>query len=300
MKFSVIIATKDRPESLQLCLESFREMEYPAGDWELILVNDGGATTYAGVTPAQKVALPLTLLNAPQSGGPGSARNLGARAARGEYLAFTDDDCRVAPDWLSQYELLLSTGGWDAAGGLSLNPFPGNQASEAWNYLVAFLYKYWHDDRGNVVMIVSNNAAVRRDVFLTLGGFDESFVTAASEDREFSYRLLANGYRQTFCPEARVWHHQLNPTTWNYIRTQFRYGRGGAYFLEKIEEKSIKDAVRIEPQGHPVYPIALWKAMIDERKSLKLILLITIGQVAHRLGRIYETTRRKTRSSSRE
>lgn len=291
IQFSVIIATKDRPESLHACLESFRSLQFPEGQWELIIVNDGGGTSFNQISHEQRETLPLHLLHTSEPAGPASARNLGARAAKGTYLAFTDDDCRIAGDWLSQYERLFKTEGWDAAGGLTLNPDRENLASEAWSVLIEFLYHYRRDNHGNAVMLVSNNAAVRRDVFVELGGFDERFRSASNEDRELSYRLIAHGYRQTFCSDAKVWHHLLDRKPFSYLRIQFRYGRGAFHFCRAIREKGLTHAVTLEPDGHPVYAFALWRTLIGARKSPALIFLISLGQVAHRLGRIYETLR---------
>jgi GT2 family glycosyltransferase len=288
--FSVVIATKNRPNSLRACLESFLRLDYPAGRWELILVNDGGHISFAGITPEIRDRLPIRFLNAPRSGGPGYARNLGGRTARGEYLAFTDDDCRVAPDWLSGFDRLFRTQQWDAAGGLSLNPYDGNTAGEAWNSILGFLYEYRLDSRGNVILVVTVNAAVKRDVWLSLGGFDESF-TIASEDREFSYRLIASGFRQTFCPEARVWHHQRKSSAANYLRLQFRYGRGAFHFHCKIRRTGSCRNVVITPKGPRFYPWALWSDLVRKRTRFAVIALITGGQIVHRFGRYYAKLR---------
>ena len=290
MRFSVVIATKNRPKSLRACLESFLRLDYPAGRWELILVNDGGRWTSSAITPEVRAGLPLKILNASRSGGPGYARNLGAREARGEYLAFTDDDCRVAPDWLSGFDRLFQMQKWDAAGGLTLNPYPGNTAGEAWNSILTFLYGYRLDSRGNVVLVVTANAAVKRDVWLSLGGFDEKF-TLSSEDREFSFRLIASGYRQTFCPEARVWHHQRKSNAGNYLRMQFRYGRGSFHFHRKIRRTGAHRNVVISPNGPRFYPWALWSDLIRGRTRPDVIALIHAGQVIHRAGRYYERLR---------
>ena len=98
-RFSIIIPTKDRPEALFHCLESFTRLDYP--DWELIVVNDGGAESFANLPERLLEILPITLVDQ-EASGPAAARNYGASLASGDYLAFTDDDCRVEPDWLLQ------------------------------------------------------------------------------------------------------------------------------------------------------------------------------------------------------
>jgi GT2 family glycosyltransferase len=285
MRFSVVIASKDRPGELSSCLEHFRTMDYPAGSWELILVNDGGEKTFAEISSEQRGGLPLLMVDTPKSGGPGYARNIGARLARGEYLAFTDDDCRVDIDWLSGFDRLFRAERWDAAGGLSLNPHPGNIASQAWATHISFLYEYWVDDRQNVIMLVSNNMAVKRTVFLDLGGFDEAFAFA-SEDRDFSYRLIAGGGSQTFCLDARVWHYQQKPTSLSYLSKQFRYGCAERLFYRKHHFSTSPLRVAIKTKGSRYFMVALLSWLFRKKANIPLITLVVLGQMSHRVGRL--------------
>ena len=129
-RFSIVIPSKDRPQSLLRCLESLRSLEY--GQWEAIVVNDGGTATFSALDERIVEQLPLVLLEmAPR--GPAAARNKGASMAQGNLLAFTDDDCVVKPDWLLRLAEGFEQTGADALGGRSLNPYPDNLASTTWH-----------------------------------------------------------------------------------------------------------------------------------------------------------------------
>ncbi|MDA8244172.1 MAG: glycosyltransferase [Elusimicrobia bacterium] len=91
---SVIVISKDRHELLLKSITALRELRYPADSYEIVVVEEGdGPLPIDGV---HYVFLPRRNL------GLGYARNMGLDAAKGEIIAFTDDDTRVDPDWLSE------------------------------------------------------------------------------------------------------------------------------------------------------------------------------------------------------
>ena len=282
--FSVVIPTWNRPEALRSCLNSFTELAYPRDRWDLIVVNDGGAESFTAVSDHLKQTLPLKLVTI-DHGGPAAARNAGAQLARGEYLAFTDDDCWVFPDWLHQFAQGFTDRQWDALGGQAVTPFKQNMGEQAWQHLTDFLYDFMRDEQRNALLLISNNAAYRRAIFNALGGFDETFPLAAAEDMELSYRLLKYRYRQRFFPDAKVWHyHHL--TAWGHIRQQFRYGRGGYYFSE-AQKKQRRSELRGLYAQESFYP-ALWQSLRRGGISLPVSTLVFLAQQAYRLGVRYE------------
>ncbi len=282
-QFSVIIPTWNRPKELVRCLQSFATLKYPSRDCELIVVNDGGDKSFSAITSDIKKSLPVRFVDI-EHGGVSAARNFGAKLARGDYLAFTDDDCYVDKNWLLMFENGFEDGKWDALGGQSLNPFPDNIPARANQYIVDFLYNYLIDEGENALLLVSNNVAYRRSVFEALGGFDENF-TIASEDCELSFRLVAKGYRQRYCPDAKVWHHR-NLTWWEFISLQFRYGRGGYYFHETTKQIETNKCIKPHLKKHYFMELAqsLWRA----KAPLPMWLLLTNSHIAHEAGKVYQ------------
>lgn len=90
---SVIICTRDRPDRLEECLRALRDQSYPRFD--VLVVDNGTSTPVANICErfgASCVRAPIPGLT--------RARNIGARVARGEIVAYIDDDAIVEPGWL--------------------------------------------------------------------------------------------------------------------------------------------------------------------------------------------------------
>lgn len=285
MQFSVVIPTRNRPERLAACLYSFCQLDYPASAWELIVVNDGGDHSFTAVSPQLQQSLPLKLINVPQAG-PAAARNRGAAEAAYEYLAFTDDDCRVTADWLHQFAAGFAQTGCDALGGAWCNPQPDKLAMRAAQFLVEFMYDYMRDEGHNHLLLVSNNVVYKRAAFTAVHGFNETFPLAAGEDMELGFRLVAHGYRQGYWPAARVWHHH-NLSNWGHVQQQFRYGRGGHFFLQAIAEQA-QNGLVIQPGSARNFYMALGESVKQQGEPWSFLALVAVAQAAYRLGQFYQ------------
>ena len=290
IRFSVIIPTLNRPDRLAACLQSFFELEYPDTDWELILVNDGGEHSFSAITADMFNQLPLTLIDI-EHGGPAKARNAGEKIARGEFVVFTDDDCRVDKNWLRAFEKGFADSTFEALGGKILNPYPDNIPAETWSRYMDYLRnELMRDKDNNLLLLISNNAAYRRTIFEKLGGFDETFPYAAAEDSELGIRLAGAGYHQVYWPDAIIWHDHKN-TYGGYLRQQFRYGQGNYYFQMILENKD--DFHAIERQKYSFWSSMLKLMTFAEKMesplNMKLLLLAT--PFAFKAGTMWETLR---------
>lgn len=134
--FSVIVPTFNRPAALERCLLALGHQRY-SGPFEVIVVNDGG-TLLPEFSPALRALLNLEVLQQPNAG-PATARNRGARNARGEFLAFTDDDGEPSDQWLEEMSRTLHTDPAAVVGGHTVNAIPENLYSGASQLLIDFL-----------------------------------------------------------------------------------------------------------------------------------------------------------------
>ena len=96
---SVVVPTRGRPGALKRCLESLMRQDYPTDAFEIVVIDDGSPQPVT--LPEFGSGVSVTLSRQTQ-GGPAAARNHGLEHARGEYVAFIDDDCEASPDWLSE------------------------------------------------------------------------------------------------------------------------------------------------------------------------------------------------------
>jgi len=286
--FSIIIATRDRPAQLGECLQALSRIEYPRERLEVIVVDDGSATPLDTVVQGWPGQSELVLL-AQSGAGPAAARNRGLAQARGEYVAFTDDDCRPAPDWLARLAAGLEHAPGRAIGGRTVNAMPANPYSEASQMLISYLYHYYNRDPEDVRFLTTNNLALPAALLRDLGGLDATYTRAAAEDRELCDRWLQRGLRLTYAPDAVVYHaHWLTLRT--FWQQHVTYGRGAfRYRLARAARR--RGPVRVEPL--PFYTNLLAYPFVRHRgrRAWVLATLLALSQVANAAGFVAEWLR---------
>ena len=158
------------------------------------------------------------------------ARNVGAEAASGEIVAYTDSDCVADPDWLTYLVAKMEAGGLAACGGPN---FPPPEDS-----LVPAAVAVSPGGPTHVLLsdevaehIAGCNMAFRRDALLDLGGFDPVY-RAAGDDVDICWRIQDAGYVIGFSPAAIVWHFRRN-TVKAYFNQQRGYGKAEALVYSK-------------------------------------------------------------------
>jgi glycosyltransferase involved in cell wall biosynthesis len=224
--FSIIIPTYNRPQQLGACLESLSQLDYPRQDFEVIVVDDGSEIPPGNVCYAFRERFKIELIEQAHAG-PAAARNAGSLRARGEFLVFTDDDCRARSDWLRQIAVHCRATPEHIIGGRTINLLQDNYFSRTSQLIVDAVYDYYNLGVNGPLFFASNNLVVPVASFHRVGGFNSEFTTA--EDRDLCDRWLAQGYRMTYAPEALVYHaHSLNLRT--FYRQHLNYGRGAFRF----------------------------------------------------------------------
>ncbi len=287
--FSIIIPTHDRPHPLAACLFALSRLTFAKNRMEVIVVDDGGQFPLQPLIDRFRHHLPLIFVRQ-ESAGPAAARNRGASRARGEFLAFTDDDCRPAPAWLTCLQHHLRENPHCVVGGKVVNALPDNAYAAFSQLLLDFLYAYQNRNLENVCFLASCNIALARRQFLASGGFDETYRRAGGEDREFCRRLRQKGYDMVYASKAVVFHaHDLSLTS--FCRQQFNYGCGAFHF-----SKTLRQASRALPWGF--YLNLCHNSYAQGRKSRRGFLFITllfISQLSTAAGFINATKDNKLR-----
>lgn len=216
-QISVVVPTYGRPERLAACLSALALQDHDA--YEVIIVDDGSDPPVEDVVLA--AAGPVRYVRQANAG-PAAARNEGAKAARAPLLAFTDDDCRPAPGWLTAMARAHEREPDALIGGRTSNGLPDNVYSAASQDLIGFLEA---EDR---TYFASNNIACPAHGFAALGGFGGDFPLAGGEDRDFGLRWGRSGRPLTQTDDAVVIHdHAL--TARGFWRQHANYGRGARH-----------------------------------------------------------------------
>jgi glycosyltransferase involved in cell wall biosynthesis len=220
MKITVILCTYNRCQSLAKALDSVAAQTFsePA-EWEVLVVDNNSRDQTREVVDdfCRRYPGRFRYLFEPHQG-KSYALNSGIREARGDVLAFTDDDVTVQPTWLQNLTAHLEDGHWAGAGGrtrpaavitpprwLALNTHAG--------------MLYAHFDLGDQPLQLDRppygaNMAFRKEMFERHGGFHTDLgpgppsrpIHRFGEDTEFGYRLFAAGQKLRYEPSAVVYH----------------------------------------------------------------------------------------------
>ena len=287
-RFSVIVPTFNRPAQLAACVAALARLDRPGGDLEIVIVNDGGVPPSLSATvlaPGLGERCTVRIIEQ-RNAGPAAARNAGAEVARGEFLAFTDDDCLPEAGWLAAFDSALRNAPDALVGGRTINAVASSVYAEASQQLADFVAAYF--DGGPSAggrFFTSNNIALARDTFLAAGGFDASFPFSAGEDREFCDRWSAQG-RPSISVSSAVVRHAHDLSARRFLRQHFTYGRGASAF--RRVRAGAGRPVRVDPAFYAhslTYP---FKRGLGARAPV--IALLTAGaHAAYAAGLLWES-----------
>lgn len=270
MTISVVIPSV-RPTTIASAVSAIRRQSM--SDWELIVVGQGEdcgleaevARVGGGDQRVRHIHVDRRGLSL--------ARNVGVAAAAGGVVAFTDDDCEAAPDWL---EVLASAFRADPAiglvGGAVLRPSTGK---EGWlttcptNVPAEIRYDPAGPARARPRGWdwIGANFAVRRSVLSEVGPFDEALGAGArypsAEDVDYKYRLERRGVVMLSTPRAVVHHtYGVRSGVKAGLRHSRNYARGNAAMAAKL-------TLQGDPFGAEWRKEALWGTPETRRQDLK-------------------------------
>ncbi len=202
-RVSVIIAAHGRPAATRACVASVLALDYPAGQVEILVVDDASDPPLAPVLDG----VPITLIRLDRNRGQSAARNLAAAEATGEVLAFIDNDCTASPGWLRELLPVLAEPAVAIAGGRVTSP-PPSGAVAAFEAVRSPLDMGAAagpvGPRERIAYLPTCNMVVRRDAFLEAGGF--AIEMRVGEDVDFAWRVLAAGGQARYAAAGTVTH----------------------------------------------------------------------------------------------
>lgn len=281
---SVVIPTFCRPRQLQACLAALAEQTL-AEPWEVVVVDDGSPQSLAGMDLAWADRLDLRMIRQ-ENAGPAAARNRGVQEARGELIAFTDDDCLPNPKWLETLVRAAREYPGAMVGGTTLNGLRNELLASTSQLIVDLVYEHFNAEPDNAYFFASNNVLCPKDCFLLLGGFDQSFPRAGAEDRDFCDRWRIAGWKLIWRPEAHL-EHRHSQTLGIFIDLHVRYGRGA--YLYHAKRKQRRSGTMQDDLGfHSSLPRRVRRHLAERtdptKVKLGLVALLALWQVANAVG----------------
>jgi len=304
MNITVILCTYNRCENLSKALESLAASALP-DSWEVLVVDNNSSDRTREVTQNFCDRYPgrFRYMFEPRPG-KSNALNAGIKDARGDILAFTDDDVTVEPTWLRNLTVVLQDSTWAGSAGRTLPEqsfSPPSWIPRKGLYALAPLAVF---DRGAEPFQLSetpygNNMAYRKSMFEKYGGFRADLGPCAgsldvqkSEDSEFGTRLLEAGERLRYEPSAVLFHSVPQ------IRVQKSYFLG--WWFDKarsdIRGFGLEPSTRWFIRGIPIYlfrRLAAWTVrwLLAFEPSLRFDAKIKVWEIAgmilecHRMSR---------------
>lgn len=188
---SVILPAKNEAAYIRKCLESIKAFNYPRELLDVVVVDNG--STDATVSEALRYHVRVLEKRDVYVG---AVRNAGVKVTRGELLVFIDADCIAGTNYIYSAVEALRSQEIGAVGGGCTAPADGTWVERAWGSGIPHSHE--------VKALAASTFAIRRDVFVNIGGFNE--MITAGEDDELSNRLVASGYKLHSLKECWVIH----------------------------------------------------------------------------------------------
>jgi len=253
---SVVVATRDRPDGVSALLSALGRQTLGRELFEVVVVDDGSLDGAAALGSDARVD---RVLHHERSRGPATARNAGWRAASARLVAFTDDDCRPEPGWLS-------------AGLAAHRAAPGALVQGRTRPEPEQEHRLDHPRARSIRVdrlgpfFETCNVFYPRDLLERLGGFDETIPTAGSEDTDLALRAFEAGATAVFAPEALVSHAVHEFTVVGAVRFAVRW-------------RTLVRLVKRHPRLRSAFP---WHGRVWRETHARLILAIAGLALARR------------------
>lgn len=273
-RITVVAPTRNRRDRLIALLDALAQQDCGVGAFEVVVVDDGSSDGSAVAAEEYAESSPLEIRIEEGAGsGPAAARNLGWRAARGELVAFTDDDCEPAAAWLS--EVLSETAAHPGAL-VQGRTLPIERELEH----AGPLARTKRIEAGPGPWFQTCNMVYPRELLERLGGFDESFRGPFGEDAELAWRALESGAEARFAERALVFH-AVEP------RTGLEYVLSGLRDPDEAAAFKLRDGLRREvavggifkSESHAYLAAALAGLVLSHRSRANLILVLPYAKL---------------------
>jgi len=195
---TVIVPCYNSADKIRTVLDALAAQTYPVERFSVLVVDDGSTDETAAIAASYPNVEVLTQVN----GGSYKARNAGVRHTQSEVLAFTDDDCRPDPNWLSiGVQTLIDSKADLVGGGIQFEYTNPKSVVEMYDANFHLKQEFYVNRMG---WAATANLIVYRRVVESVDGFNES--TRSGADRVFGMGATSSGFRMVYEPKAIISH----------------------------------------------------------------------------------------------
>lgn len=228
---SVIIPVKDTEKTIEKCIVSLLNVDYQ--NFEIIVVDDASTDRTKEIIKK----FPNIRLLESNGAGPSKARNMAIKESNGEFVAFTDADCIVHPEWLNELLKGFLLPGVAGVGGGQRSPDDETEfGKNVQDFLksVGFITEYVKTRNNQTLKEIKHNPTCnmmyRREIFEKVGYFLEGLWPG--EDVELDYRITKAGYKLMYNPEAVVYHYRPDSIK-RFKKMMYSYGWAQGVLVRK-------------------------------------------------------------------
>jgi len=268
LTISIIVPFYNAGDYIKDCAESLLSQEYPSSDYEIIFVDNNSTDSSVDIVKNY----PRIKVLSESKQGSYAARNRGIKEAAGQIIAFTDPDCVVSPDWLSEVEKTMSN--------LSVLIVLGQVLMSNNSSLLSMIQDYGNEKNiytfgsndGNRYFGHTNNMAVRRDLFNDIGLFVER---KRGADTIFVHSVV-NMYSSqavSYSESMTVRHMEIRGPL-DYYKKAFIYGRSRIMYKHIASIPPLSYAQRFS-----IYKNVISKRNYSYPESLMLFFLLIVGMI---------------------
>lgn len=223
---SVVVPVLDMADTIGACLDSLTSQRLPAGECEVLVVDNGSTDG----TPDVVRRYPVILLHEPKPGAC-NARNAGIAAARGEFVAFTDADCVPSRSWLASLRKAAARPDVDVIAGPLAVLDPECSLLARYSATVGQYDPTRTLAHPTFPYAASGNMCIRRSVLEANGRFNPAFPTY--DAAEFFWRLKQRGPLRVVVERRAVVFYRTRSSIRAFARQNFGYGCGAGQLLRQ-------------------------------------------------------------------
>lgn len=285
MTSAVVVPTYERPDRLPSTVETI--CNQTTDDYEVVVVDDGSVSGAQESALTQIEILDRVRVLRQENAGPAAARNRGWRAATGDPVLFTDDDCLVPQDWVERLVAGFENDPDVGAVGGPLLPTASAVERSVFARLHRYRNKIVYDQptettvgSASLPMGGTANIAYRRKALEAVDGFDETFPTAAGEDADLQKRVADAGWLMKFVPV--VVEHNDDYDWESFANRAVRHGQGTYYYARR--HGSARPGWRVV-FGLVAAPLSTPRAIV-ETKSVRIGILSVVERALSRWGEL--------------
>ena len=205
LNYSFIIPVYNRPQEIKELLESFLQLQ-SNNEYEIVIIEDGSLHTSKDIVDTYSSQLNISYFFKENSG-PGDSRNFGMKNAKGNYFIVLDSDCILPSGYLNIIDAFLMKDYYHCFGGADAAHSSFTPLQKAINYVMTSFYTTG-GIRGSKKSVNkfeprSFNMGISKEAFIKTGGFARIH---PGEDPDLSQRIIDEGFKTTFIPDAFVYH----------------------------------------------------------------------------------------------